>query len=517
MTKTKVLVVDDDADHQQLIKAALEARPNTDVRTLGSRREFLRVIDEHTFDCILADFHLADGCATELLQVLSRQGIASPVLVMSSSAAQDAIIETIRSGGADFVPEFEVLQPDLLWRRIDQALSERRKARHARQRIRRRIKRLSRLARADPLTGLANHYHLQNVLLGRGKRSDRLGPISVVSLDVDRFKWINDIHGHAFGDRVLQSLTRVLRDSLAEGHTACRPTGEAFLVLQPGTPLARAVAFAEGLRSTVEGLRLTCDGRPVPVTVSVGIATHSGEQIDRELLSAGDQALRLAKATGRNRVCTWEMVRFLGLLDRSVVAREPSPEQRLRKMIELRGEDLGPTQRDHLTSHAAFVSQLSTWIGSVLGLDAQSLERVRMAGLFHDLGKFIIPETVLARKYPLAVEERLLLSRHAEDGAGMSVGLGADTTTGDYIRHHHTRFDGLGSPTATRGQAIPLGARILAVSDAFVSMTSDRTYREARSFGAAVQELQRCRGGQFDPAVVDAVPRALLSRAPASI
>jgi HD-GYP domain-containing protein (c-di-GMP phosphodiesterase class II) len=149
-------------------------------------------------------------------------------------------------------------------------------------------------------------------------------------------------------------------------------------------------------------------------------------------------------------------------------------------------------------------------------MDADSVERVRVAGLMHDLGKFVIPEAVLAKRTPLTSEERSLLSRHAENSANMSLRLGVDGETAENIRHHHARFDGPGSTQGMRNEDIPLGARVLAVADAFVSMTTHRPYQAARSLAAAVRELRCHCGTQFDPTVVEAVPRALRSRAPGS-
>jgi HD-GYP domain-containing protein (c-di-GMP phosphodiesterase class II) len=130
-----------------------------------------------------------------------------------------------------------------------------------------------------------------------------------------------------------------------------------------------------------------------------------------------------------------------------------------------------------------------------------------LAGLCHDLGKLLIPEDVLAKPAALSVDERRLLDRHPDAGAAMSRRLGLDEEAAEYIRYHHKAFrTGSGNP--------PLGARVLAVADAFVTMTSERPYRSARSLSSAVSELRRCRGEQFDPDVVDAVPHALLDGVP---
>jgi hypothetical protein len=151
-----------------------------------------------------------------------------------------------------------------------------------------------------------------------------------------------------------------------------------------------------------------------------------------------------------------------------------------------------------------------------LELDESTLERLRAAGLCHDLGKFLIPEEVLAKPGALCEEEQALLARHAADGAEMSLVLGLDPVAADYVRFHHARCDEPGAVDVP-DHPIPQGARILALADALVAMTSYRSYQPERSFTRTVREVQRESGGQFDPEVASAVPRALLSDPPASV
>ena len=512
MSRVRILLAEDDPNHQELAKLALEADHRAEVRCVRNQEEFCRAIREESFDCILLDYRLADCRATELLQLLAKEAINCPALVITSSTQQGPAVESWRNGCVDFVPKSEAFQGDALWGRIERALTQSRKARDERRKVDRRLKRLSKLAETDPLTGLLNRRSLQKTFNTRRRTLDRRGPASVLMLDIDHFKQINDTHGHSFGDQALRAVAEALRAADRDGAQASRWGGEEFVVAMPATPHPQAVWEAEAFRRKIEGLGLKCDLEAVPVTVSIGVATGAGAETIDELIPAADQAMYLAKRSGRNRVCTSEMVTFVNRLEQPEVAREPSPEGRLRRLLESSGELLGPTQREHLTSHAEHVSQLSTWIAPIVGLDRQSVEQVRLAGLYHDVGKFVISEAVLAKKAPLTNEERGLLSRLTDDGADMGVRLGIDPSTADCIRHHHTRFDDMRSTLCTSDRAVPQGARILAVADAFVSMASHRPYQPARSFSAVVRELQRCRGSQFDPLVVDAVPRAILSR-----
>ena len=210
------------------------------------------------------------------------------------------------------------------------------------------------------------------------------------------------------------------------------------------------------------------------------------------------------------------MPAFLQALRRTGTSPQDPPSVRLQGVLDRTRDQLGPTQRAHLTTHAQYVCKMAMRLGKALSMDAADLERLHLAGLCHDLGKFLIPERVLAKRAPLSQEEKTLVGRHAADGADMATMLGADPTTADYIRYHHARFDGAGSRDGLRGKAIPIGARILTVADALVTMTSWRPYQPTHSFTGAVHELRRGGGSQFDPDIVDAVPCALLSDVPSS-
>lgn len=183
------------------------------------------------------------------------------------------------------------------------------------------------------------------------------------------------------------------------------------------------------------------------------------------------------------------------------------PDRRLRIVLEECDRLLGPTQREHLTEHSVMVSRLSVRLGAALRLGDADLRRLGVAGLCHDLGKFLIPEAILARRGPLTEVERRLVSRHPEFSALMCARLGADGWTVRCVRYHHAWYDGRNSDR--RRDAIPVGARILAIADAFVTITSGRPYRRARPRAAALRELRRGCGRQFDPRAVDAFTAAL--------
>ncbi|MGW5479889.1 HD-GYP domain-containing protein [Streptomyces sp. NPDC004008] len=159
--------------------------------------------------------------------------------------------------------------------------------------------------------------------------------------------------------------------------------------------------------------------------------------------------------------------------------------------------------------HSERVGQASMMIARELGLDDHRVEVLRFAGILHDVGKLGVPTRLLRKDGPLTPEERRIIELHPEYGHEIVRGIGFLGEARSAILHHHERLDGTGYPYGLRGGQIPESARVVAVADAFDAMTSTRSYRRARPVAAALEELRRCAGTQFDPAMVHALIRAL--------
>ncbi|MFJ9820481.1 HD-GYP domain-containing protein [Streptomyces sp. NPDC101151] len=159
--------------------------------------------------------------------------------------------------------------------------------------------------------------------------------------------------------------------------------------------------------------------------------------------------------------------------------------------------------------HSERVGQASVMIARELGMDDERVEVLRFAGILHDVGKLGVPTRLLRKDGPLTPEERRIIELHPEYGHEMVRGISFLGEARAAILHHHERLDGSGYPYGLVGAQIPECARVVAVADAFDAMTSTRSYRRARPVEAAVTELERCAGTQFDPRMVTALARAL--------
>jgi diguanylate cyclase (GGDEF)-like protein len=368
------------------------------------------------------------------------------------------------------------------------------------QRSTHRALRAMRLALTDPLTGLGNHRHfherLQRELL---RAEEEESPLTLCFIDIDNFKTINDRFGHPSGDRVLSQVAGRLR----QGGEAFRLGGDEFALLLVDHDEETALEAADSIVERVAGSHFDHIGN---VTVSAGLATFPMQGHGRdELIRLADSALYWAKEHGKNRVRVYRPD-VVELAELKRLAAGPDQAARYRAAASLAK---AVDARDTYTgSHSERVSELAARVALRIGLDPEQVELTRLAGSLHDLGKLAIPEEILRKPGALTDSERLVLERHSQIGFRMLDSLGVDPVA-NLVLHHHERWDGAGYPDNLRGEQIPLGARIIFVADAYDAMTSDRIYRRKRSPEAALAELRRCAGTQFDPGIVAAFTEEL--------
>jgi diguanylate cyclase (GGDEF)-like protein/putative nucleotidyltransferase with HDIG domain len=375
---------------------------------------------------------------------------------------------------------------------------------YLRARVERLLARLTDAARTDPLTGLPNRVALHETIereIERAAPHDR--PISLLVIDIDRFNRVNERHGISTGDRVVRRMAELLEEGTRLMDTVARSGGGEFAVVLPETDPHAAFLFAEEL---LESVRDTF-ARPYPsITASAGVAAYSQHATDLAgLLAAGDRALRAAKALGRDRAVIYspEVTNVLGAV---TGRRNVETQAHLATVLSL-AEALD--QRDSGTArHSETVGRLCEMMAVELGMPEEHVERVRLAGVLHDIGKIGVPDSILCKAGPLTNEEMVQMRRHPELGARILSSKELDDVRG-WILAHHERPDGTGYPRRLTKDQIPIEAAILAVGDAYEAMTSDRVYRMAIGPEVAREELLRWSGKQFFPEVVKAFLRAL--------
>jgi diguanylate cyclase (GGDEF)-like protein/putative nucleotidyltransferase with HDIG domain len=373
---------------------------------------------------------------------------------------------------------------------------------HQRRRIVALRARIADTNRTDPLTGLFNRRAFEELLEMELERATRAGrPISVIVGDIDGFRAVNERHGHAAGDSALQAVAQNALKWKRRIDLAARIGGEEFALLLPETDERGAFIVAERLRRATH--RSFVEAAP-GVTFSFGVATapaHAGDGVG--LLRAADSATAAAKELGGDRTVIYsdEVARMLTELD-----GHAGEELQLATVIALAEaldiRDTGTGQHSHT------VGRYSELMARELGFDEEHVERVRLAGVLHDIGKIGISDRVLSKPGPLDADEWQEMYTHPEIGARLLSRPEFDDLRA-WILAHHERPDGLGYPHALAADDIPLEARILAVADAYEAMTADRVYRPALGEEAARAELEAGAGTQFDQEVVSAFLRTL--------
>jgi len=377
---------------------------------------------------------------------------------------------------------------------------------------------LKRAATVDTLTGLYNQQHFLSALRREYVRAIESGsPLSLMFIDLDKFKDINDRHGHQVGNEVLEKAAQAVRKVLREIDIAGRFGGDEFTVLLPATSEQHAREIALGILENIGRVEYG-DGKRLGASIGVACSDDVRVASPDDLIRLADEAVYLAKARGRNCVATAEEIRDEAGVGRLIeIARVKALRSEL-AALGRRAKDLyvysifaliqALEARDPYTAyHSRNVTWYAVQIATEMGLADRQVESVRCAAMLHDIGKIGVPDRILSKTTPLTEEEWAVIRRVPLISAQIADQLRVLRDELPIIRHQHERYDGKGYPAGLKGAEIPLGARILFVADAFDAMTTDRVYRRRKPVKDALEEIATEAGKQFDPEAV----RALLS------
>ena len=351
----------------------------------------------------------------------------------------------------------------------------------------------------DALTGLWNHRAFHRRLEEETARAQRTGSsLAVVMLDLNDFKYFNDVYGHAQGDTVLRMLSERLTTACRAYDVVARFGGDEFALLLPGTDLCAPAEIEARLKSSLHGMTYCPEGHQtiIPITVSLGAALLSSLTTDQQdIVQEADERLYRAKTGGdaeteadRIRAAITGRVTGFSMLDALVTAVD---------------------NKDRYTrQHSEDVMLYSLKIARELGMDKEARHAVAVSALIHDVGKIGVPDAILRKPGKLTDAEFEAVKQHPMMGAIMVAAVPGLEETLEAVRHHHERWDGDGYPARLKGEECPLIARLMAVADAFSAMTTDRPYRKGMERQAALDILTAGQGKQWDPECVQAFLRA---------
>jgi diguanylate cyclase (GGDEF)-like protein len=355
------------------------------------------------------------------------------------------------------------------------------------------LERLASAALFDSLTGLRNHRAFHEDLARDLERQTRGGrPLTLIMLDLNGLKKVNDTHGHQAGDERLTTLAHTLNKRLRGRACAYRVGGDEFMVILPDMRAWDGVEATQCLQTALA---------PHAIDVSAGIAEARASDID-EIIREANLALIAGKR--HRHAITLYSPELEPTITAPDDAREAEHIHSLSSALALAVD----AKDSYTRSHCQTVSQLCALIATELALDPALISQMRLAGLLHDVGKIGIPDAILTKPAALTDAEYAQMKRHSI--LGEQIVAAADLPEeARWVRHHHERYDGNGYPDGLAGENIPLQSRIIFTADAFEAMTSDRPYRQAPGRDFAIAELQRHAGSQFDPTIVHALRQAL--------
>jgi diguanylate cyclase (GGDEF)-like protein len=391
----------------------------------------------------------------------------------------------------------------------------------------------------DGLTGIKTRRFFWESLSSEWKRASRSGrSFSVVLVDLDKFKEVNDTLGHLEGDLVLARVGRLLEQRCRQSNVVARYGGDEFIILMPETGVEQAQTLAERLRQWLAQDPMLNEHH---ITGSFGVASFPVHGFSVEdIIRVADAGMYVSKHAGGNRVSTAEEIvdgenfasqrqkisgYIEGFLQREHTGLEHVEElvTTLRKLcgsdddcnVPLLRESIEALTRAaesrefHASGHGDMVARHAEIIGRALHLPPDEIAELVYASRVHDVGKILVPERTLTRPGPLTEEEYAQVKLHSEVGAAILGTIPGSRMLQQAVQHHHEAFDGTGYPGGLRGEQIPLWARIVGLADAYVNMTTDRSFAPAKSSDQALTELEKMSGTRYDGMLVRILIREL--------
>jgi diguanylate cyclase (GGDEF)-like protein len=363
--------------------------------------------------------------------------------------------------------------------------------RSAQLRITRQTAALVDATRRDQLTGLLNHGALvgELAIAMERARTDETA-IGIALVDLDGFRLLNETYGHDAGDRALLTVRDMLEEELPRTIVRGRYGPDEFLLIAGRDDVAELLPALEALRARLADHELRFDASErLPLSISAGICTYPdhGSAVT-ELLTTAALTLQEAKASGGDRV------RMAGM---------ESSQGETRTFDVFQGLILAVDTKDRYTKrHSEDVARYAVFLARRLGLDEETIQTLRVAGLLHDVGKIGIPDHILRKPGKLTDQEYEIVQQHVVLGDMIVRDLPNVELIRAGVRHHHERWDGKGYIHRLAGEEIPLVARILAVGDTFSAMTTTRPYRKALDVAEALRRLEDAAGTQLDESLV---------------
>ncbi|HSR04729.1 MAG TPA: PAS domain S-box protein [Proteiniclasticum sp.] len=334
-----------------------------------------------------------------------------------------------------------------------------------------RQKQIEFLSYHDQLTGLYNRRFIEDAI----RRLEKAGnlPLSIIVMDINGLKLTNDAFGHDLGDLLLKKASKIMKNAIRRNDILARVGGDEFVLVLPKTDSLEA----DRIKNRIQKEAHTATIGPIGISIAAGSATKTkiSQNISKVQKVADNNMYRDKLVNGRlmkNRI----IKTILESIDKKF-----------------------PEEQHHLSG----VAKYSAKIGKAMGFSEPEVERLRLAGSLHDIGKISVPKDIMMKPDLLTFEEREVINKHAETSYQILKSVEDFINIAEDVLYHHERIDGKGYPEGLKWDEIPLNSRIIAVADAYEAMISIRPYHKIKTREEAITELIRCSGTQFDPDIVN--------------
>ena len=361
----------------------------------------------------------------------------------------------------------------------------------------------------DSMTGLYNRRYFEEFIKKEAIRAERQNQhFTIIGLDLDHLKQINDVYGHNYGDIAIKAIAEVLKNNARSIDVAARMGGEEFNLILPGVDSAGGLVAAERIRKAIQGVELEKIGH---ITASLGVATYLEHSDDLdELLELTDQAMYESKRKGRNRVTlaqqsketSWQDIAIKTYIDILTKHRIPVEEttaklltQKLKemnfnneKLYQVADTLVSTYNPDHNDGSVKQKVQLATLLAKRFDLSKEQIDKLKIAVLLYDIGNTMLPKELLNKTEPLSDEDKESIKRHPVIAAREILKpISNITDIIPIIEKHHENWNGSGYPNHIAGEEIPIESQIILIIDSYFALLENRPYREANSKESALK------------------------------
>ena len=411
----------------------------------------------------------------------------------------------------------------LVMQGIFRDITERKRAENELKLMNRQLKvlnrRLTRLSLKDPQTGLYNHNYFGELIESEFYRAKRNAqPLSMIMIDIDYFKSLNDAYGHSFGDLILKQFSKKLRKVVRLHDYVIRFGGEEFVILLPASDRLNTLVLARRIADFMKEHSFGDRKNSVKLKLSMAIVTYPDDNSifkSSDFIEIAERILLAAKENGGDRICCfsdtknngassngWHEESDISFMKRQLSRITLQVNQSFTESIFAFAKTI--KCKDSYTGyHVEKTVFYATEIARRLMLSDENIRLIEQAAMLHDLGKIGISDKILLKKRKLTDLEFKKIKEHPKIGVDIIRSIQFLHGLIPLILYHHERWDGKGYPCGLKGKETPVGARVIAIADVYQALTSDRPYRKALSEKKALDIIRANSGTQFDPDIAN--------------